>query len=85
MAYHIHAPEKLSSSHHISDFNSGEPILDEWLRRRALQNQEKGASRTYVTCIENKVIGFYSLAAGALTHQQASTSIKRNMVFKNLH
>ncbi|MGZ3633153.1 MAG: GNAT family N-acetyltransferase [Parachlamydiaceae bacterium] len=79
MAYSIHAPENLSSSHYISDFNSGEPILDEWLRRRALQNQEAGASRTYVTSIENKVIGFYSLAAGGLTHQHAPTSIKRNM------
>jgi len=41
---------KLSATHDLSQFASGEPALDDWLRRRALQNEETGASRTYVVC-----------------------------------
>jgi len=39
-------PEKLRDDHDLSLFECGEPALDDWLRRRALQNEESGASRT---------------------------------------
>ena len=42
----IRPPEKLSATHDLSDFDSGEPVLDEWLRRRALHNEASGSSRT---------------------------------------
>lgn len=75
----ISAPEKLSDIHDFSDFNSDEPVLDDWLRHRAKQNEECGVSRTYVVCNEKKVIGYYSLAVGAVAHSQALSRIKRNM------
>ncbi len=40
------APTLLTISHDCSGFNSGEPVLDEWLRNRALNNIQAGASRT---------------------------------------
>jgi len=75
----ISAPQKLSSDHDLSQFHCGEPTLDDWLKRRALQNEESGASRTYVVCIENRVIGYYALAVGAVTHEDAPGRIRRNM------
>lgn len=75
----VSAPEKLSYDHDFSDFDSGEPVLDDWIRRRARQNEEDGASRTYVVCSEKKVMGYYSLAAGAILHEHVLTRIKRNM------
>ena len=36
-------PAKLRPEHDLSKFDSGEPALDDWLRRRALQNDESGA------------------------------------------
>jgi len=44
----IKPPEKLSAEHDLSGFDSGEPVLDYWLQRRALQNEASWASRTYV-------------------------------------
>jgi len=41
----LSAPAKLSAAHDCSEFNCGEPALDDWVRRRALQNEETGASR----------------------------------------
>lgn len=75
----ITAPEKLSGAHDLSGFHSGEAALDDWLRRRALANEESGASRTYVVCVKKKVVGYYSLAAGAVAHAEAAGRVKRNM------
>jgi GNAT superfamily N-acetyltransferase len=72
-------PEKLSLGHDLSHFQCGEPTLDDWLRRRALRNEESGASRTYALCLENRVVGYYALAVGAVTHDDAPGRVRRNM------
>jgi len=74
----IHAPEKLLAEHDLADFASGEPTLDDWLRQRALANEESGASRTYVICVGKRVVGYYSLAVGAVAHVGAPGRVKRN-------
>ena len=65
-ASEIGPPEKLSSDYDLSAFDSGEPTLDDCLQRRAERNEASGTSRTYVVCIGRKVIGYYTLAAGAI-------------------
>ncbi len=75
----ITPPEKLNSEHDISQFHCGEPTLDDWLRRRALQNEESGASRTYVASVGKRVVGYYALAAGAVAHAEAPGRVRRNM------
>ncbi len=73
------APEPLSTSHPISYFDSGVPSLDEWLRRRAVQNQISSASRTFVTCSDGKVVGYYALASSAVIPAAAPGRFRRNM------
>jgi predicted N-acetyltransferase YhbS len=75
----ISAPEKVSEAHDLSEFDCGEPVLNDWLRRRALQNEASGASRTYVVCAGKRVMGYYTLAVGAVTHAEVPGRIKRNM------
>lgn len=76
----LHAPEPLSPEHQVNSFACGEPVLDEWLKRRALGNQNSGASRTFVvTTSQKEVMGYYALAAGAVAHQDATRSIRQNM------
>jgi GNAT superfamily N-acetyltransferase len=72
-------PEKLRDDHDISRFQRGEPALDDWLRRRALQNEESGASRTYVVCTDLRVVAYYALAVGAVAHTGAAGRVRRNM------
>lgn len=73
-------PEPLAAHHRIEAFSCGEPMLDEWLKRRALANQASGASRTFVVADHDlQVTGYYALAAGAVAHQDASRSVRRNM------
>lgn len=76
----LQAPGLLTGAHILTAFDSGVSSLDDWLRRRAMVNQFIGASRTYVvTTLENRVVGYYALASGALAHAEASGQIKRNM------
>ncbi|MEJ7609177.1 MAG: GNAT family N-acetyltransferase, partial [Bryobacteraceae bacterium] len=75
----INPPCKLNSGHDVSAFVCSEAALDNWLHRRALQNEESGASRTYVACIAERVVGYYALAVGAVTHAGTPGRIKRNM------
>jgi GNAT superfamily N-acetyltransferase len=74
----LSAPQLLDDQHQLADFDSGEPSLDDWLRRRALRNQANGSSRTYVVCDGHTVVGYYCLAAGAIGHAEAPSNIKRN-------
>lgn len=75
----INAPEKLTPEHDVSAFKSGEPALDDWLKRRAAANEKSGASRTYVVCVGRRVIGYYALANGAVAHSEVKGHVRRNM------
>lgn len=73
-------PEPLAALHRLDEFECGEATLDDWLKRRALANQSSGASRTFViTEQEYTVRGYYALAAGAVSHQLATSGVRRNM------
>jgi GNAT superfamily N-acetyltransferase len=75
----LSAPEKLHFDHDLAEFECGESSLDDWLRRRAWQNEESGASRTYVLCAGKQVAGYYALAVGAVAHERAPGRVRRNM------
>ena len=60
----LSAPAPLTAEHELEEFNCGTNPLDDWLKRRARQNEASGASRTYVIAEGRRVVGYYSLAAG---------------------
>jgi GNAT superfamily N-acetyltransferase len=72
-------PERLTATHSVTDFDCGEASLNEWLIRRALRNELSGASRTYVVHVDNRVVGYYCLANGAIDRDDAPKSLQRNM------
>lgn len=72
-------PHPIGDEDDLADFDSGEPSLDDWLRRRALANHIAGASRCYVTCREGRVVGYYALSTGSVHRRDAGTRVARNM------
>lgn len=75
----ISPPEHSISAHDIATFDCGVPDLNHWLKKRALANEESGASRTYVVCSTAKVVGYYALASGGVALTKAPSRIRRNM------
>jgi GNAT superfamily N-acetyltransferase len=73
------APVPIEIGHRVGAFNSGVSSLDEWLQKRALKNEKASVSRTYVTCEENRVVGYYCLSAGAVALREAPKKMTRNM------
>jgi len=52
-------PEPLAASHRLNNFECGEAVLEDWLKRRALANQSSGASRTFVVTDQgSRVCGY---------------------------
>ena len=70
---------KLAPDHDLSDFDCGEPALDDWLRRFALANQAAEAAQTYVIHRGGQVVGYYALAAGSVEREQAPGRVARGL------
>jgi GNAT superfamily N-acetyltransferase len=79
MSVALSSPEPLTDEHQIDSFDSGEPVLDDWLRRRARANQASGASRTYVVCEGKVIVAYYALASGAIAQAAVQGRFRRNM------
>lgn len=75
----LSAPEPLARHHHLDGFFCGQPPLDDWLKRRANANQVGGASRTFVACDSGVVVGYYALAASAISVTSTPGRFRRNM------
>lgn len=75
----LRPPEPLEASHDVAEFDSGISTLDDWLKRRALVNQASGATRTFVLCEAERVVGYYALASGAVRADQSPGRFRRNM------
>ena len=80
MSLQIGPPEPLTGAHRRDEFDCGEATLDDWLKRRALVNQSSGVSRAFVVADPQAgVLGYYALAAGAVSHPLATSKLRRNM------
>ena len=79
MSGQVSAPQHLTSEHDVSAFECTVPELNDWLKRRALQNEGARASRTFVVVGDGGVVGYYALATGAIAHAVATGKVRRNM------
>lgn len=72
--------EKLAANHDLDRFDCGKEPLNRFLQRHALINQAANAARTYVVCSDGgRVVGYYSLAVGAVEHGSAPGRITRGL------
>ena len=71
--------EKLAAHHEVDPFDCGKEPLDRFLKRFALANQNAGSARTYVACRRRRVVGYYSLAAGAVQPADAPIRVGKGL------
>lgn len=70
-------PHPITAAHDLLQFDCGVPVLNDWLRDRALKNESR-FSRTYVVCDGVRVAGYYCLSAGAVQREAAPGKLRRN-------
>lgn len=73
------APHLLTAVHILDSFSSGEPVLDDWLKKRALKNNDIDASRTFVVTLEQDVVAYFAMTVGEISHSAATGALRRNM------
>jgi predicted N-acetyltransferase YhbS len=66
--------------HDRGAFDSGAPILDDYLRRHASQNLRHHLARVYVGEDEQgRVLGYYTLSAGSVGHDELPETVARRL------
>lgn len=73
----LSAPVPLTSDHDVTDFDCGDPVLNDWLKHRALKNESR-FSRTYVVCDKNVVVAYFCIATGSVERTAAPGKVRRN-------
>jgi len=73
------APAAITAAHRLDAFACTDASLTDWLRSKALKNHASGASRCFVVCDGDQVVGYYALAAGAVEQARVPGKIRRNM------
>lgn len=71
--------ERLQPGQAIQGFDCGKEALNRYLIRNAWQNQQAGASRTYVALDDEQVVGFYTLAVGQIAFDDAAERLKKGL------
>lgn len=70
---------KLERSHGVESFDCGHEALNRYISRFALNNQAAGSAQTYVALEGERVIGYYSLAVGAIAHTEAPARVGKGL------
>lgn len=75
----LFAIEPLTAQHNREAFDCGEESLNDFLKRFARQNNEKGLGRTYVAVKGNEphIYGYYTIASGALSFDTIPEKLPR--------
>ena len=73
----LSAPVALTAQHTLSEFDCGEPPLNDWLRGRALKGDGR-FSRTYVVCDGGRVAAYVAISAGAVERAAMPGKLRRN-------
>jgi predicted N-acetyltransferase YhbS len=71
--------ERLDAHHDVSTFDSGNEMLDEWLRPHALAAQRMDSARTFVATRRGRVVGYFSLTMGSVLRAEAPAKLVRGM------
>jgi GNAT superfamily N-acetyltransferase len=79
MSSHLTKPRLLADTDNLNFFTSTNREMNDWLQKHAWNNQCSGASKTYIIATtEAKIVGYYSIAAGAVARQSAIRSLRHN-------
>lgn len=71
--------ERLGSQHNLGDFDSGNKVLDSWLKSHALTAQQMDSARTFVLVDDHDVLGYFSLTMGSVLRDEAPAKLVRGL------
>ena len=70
---------KLTTADRVDELDCAQPALNQFLQRYALVNQKANSAQTYVCCQADRVVGFYSLAAGSADPESVPPRVMKGL------
>ena len=71
--------EKLNRTHAVERFDCGHESLNRFLIRFALQNQQAGASQSYLAVADEAIAGYHTLVVGQVDYDQAPHRLTKGL------
>ncbi len=74
--------QPLRKAHDRVSFVSGEPALDDWFHKRAIQDEKRDVARVFVAIDRDSdaaILGFYSLSAFTITLDSLPVDLARKL------
>lgn len=73
------SPVLLAETHDLGAFDCAVPVLNNYLRKFALQNQRNQSARTYVATRGACVVGYFTLAAGSARREETPVRVAKGL------
>lgn len=74
--------EPIAKKHDRGSFDCGDPALNEFLRRHARQNHERGTAKTFlaISIADGKeILGYYSLCPASIEYARAPEIVRKGL------
>jgi ribosomal protein S18 acetylase RimI-like enzyme len=71
--------ERITADHVLTEFDCGNPELNEWLTQYALRNDRQDSSRVVLLLEAGVVMGYYALTMGSVSRADVPPSLVRGM------
>lgn len=65
-----------NATHDVSEFSCGTEPIDIWLKKHSLNAMRVNTGRTYVAVVNDKVAGYYAIAAGSLLRSDLPSTLR---------
>ena len=72
----------MTKAHRRADFDCGEPPLNDYLARFALQAHQRGGAKTFVTCPKAeppRILGYYTLAPASVAFARVPVPVTKGL------
>jgi GNAT superfamily N-acetyltransferase len=76
------AESPLTKAHRRADFDCGEPALNDYLARFAMQAHQRGGAKTFVTCPTAepaRILGYYTLAPASVAFARVPALVTKGL------
>lgn len=75
----LSSPAPITKEHATATFDCGVDPLNEYLRRYALVNHQNRSARTYVALRADRLVGYYTLANGSVSHDEVPARVAQGL------
>jgi GNAT superfamily N-acetyltransferase len=72
-------PVPLEKGHDFSGFDCGVVAINDYLQKYAFQNHQNRSARTYVAARGERIVGYYTLAAGSVRCEETPPRVSKGL------